>query len=432
MKRKAHITVTIVWFLMVLFSCQGDDEHLTFNKNPDERLSELLKMYRTDLVSAPHGWKVLYFPDTSRLGGYNFMMKFDERDRVHMIGDLSTQEAKGSDGIYKVMSTASPELNFASHSLITELANPTIVQTEARGGENEFCFVRESKEGDTLFLKGRKRGADFVLIKAQSEDWRKIDSYSAMVNLLAQSSVYSSVKYASSDEKCESELDLSTRSVELNCETKSGISATFHGIGFTESGIILNPPIKHNGKSYGELLLDGKHRFVDNLDNPEVILSSEAEPVFRRDDYLDLNKPSHYYCFPSYDSKYNSAHFKRLVKELNNKLTHYQYQLNFAEINTHDNSIDYTIKDMNDGKKYLVCRILFDMQIKDGKVFLTQTGAKGIKSTIELFKPLTDFLTNPEGLFIRHTGKFLNFPNEAYTFTSAQDPSLRMMTVIIN
>ena len=51
--------------ICLLAACSSDDD--AFDKSPSQRSSESIAALKNELVSASHGWRVLYFPKTDSL-----------------------------------------------------------------------------------------------------------------------------------------------------------------------------------------------------------------------------------------------------------------------------------------------------------------------------------------------------------------------------
>ena len=51
--------------VLLLVACTSNDD--VFDKNPAQRNSESIANLKRELVEAPYGWRVLYFPKTDSL-----------------------------------------------------------------------------------------------------------------------------------------------------------------------------------------------------------------------------------------------------------------------------------------------------------------------------------------------------------------------------
>src|SRR3712207_1184818 len=106
---KQTYNLLIVHFLSALLlftSCTSDTEN-NFDSSPADRNRAAITNLREQLVEAPYGWKVIYFPKTDSLlfsnpnevigkyqyngrygyGGYYYIMTFDDKGKVTMTAD---------------------------------------------------------------------------------------------------------------------------------------------------------------------------------------------------------------------------------------------------------------------------------------------------------------------------------------------------------
>ena len=96
---------------LLLAACSSNDD--IFDKSPSQRSSESIATLKDELVNAPYGWRVLYFPKTDSLlfsnpselisqhgfrgrygyGGDCFTMKFAADNTVEMRADFTDRTA---------------------------------------------------------------------------------------------------------------------------------------------------------------------------------------------------------------------------------------------------------------------------------------------------------------------------------------------------
>ena len=95
--------------VLLAIGCSSDDN--VFDKSPSQRNKESIPALQDELVNAPYGWRVLYFPKTDSLlfsnpselisqhgfrgrygyGGDCFVMKFSKDNKVSMRADFTEQ-----------------------------------------------------------------------------------------------------------------------------------------------------------------------------------------------------------------------------------------------------------------------------------------------------------------------------------------------------
>lgn len=442
--------------LVLCFSfshCQSDDSRL-FRKNADERLDEVLQAYKKALIEAPNGWKVTYFPDTASCGAWNFVMKFTEDGQVSMKSDyLEHDTLYSGKGLYQVKDFEGPGLSFATFLPITELAEADPLFPSASEGENDFLFKK--KTADTIYLKGRKRGADFVLTHATAADWTAIDqhqkSVAALDVLRPQKSIYQKIKFTANAAQGRLRYDQKHRYADIITLDEKGnaVKVTHSGMIFTDTGILFSNPITNGDKKYASLVYDSTNdRFVDRLNSPgiQIDFSIDAyedvatEPLgFRRFSFMVAPDP---YTTNGFLSKFMNLY--ALIVPTGYMI--YQVDLIF-NIDRNPSSkkkneiffmaLNPQKQDKPDFKRNI--RVYFDLKKADGKVFLTPTDAKDDTHTDTLqinpevlskaLAPINDFFFDKKGLKVAHTGKYTGSLDESYTFTSVTDSLIRVYTL---
>lgn len=148
--------------LFLVASCVKNED--VFKDSPSVRNQKSIAALQEELVSAPYGWRLLYFPRTDSLlfsnpsevipffrerlgyGGVCFTMKFARDHTVEMLADLddaSTIDTARSE--YVVGRNSFTQLSFETYNYIHRLVNA------AYGGANDFLFIRKNEDGDLLF-----------------------------------------------------------------------------------------------------------------------------------------------------------------------------------------------------------------------------------------------------------------------------------------
>ncbi|MDR3366445.1 MAG: DUF4302 domain-containing protein [Prevotellaceae bacterium] len=152
-------------FLLMLLGACADDEPI-FSESSGARSRAFVARCNEILTGAPYGWKMTYYPDTAEFGGFNFLFRFLEGNRVAMNSELRPNGWDTSS--YRVDMSQAPVLIFDSYNSLHDLANP---EEAVLGGKNgagykgEFQFVIKDAAEDKLELAGLKRGARVQLIK---------------------------------------------------------------------------------------------------------------------------------------------------------------------------------------------------------------------------------------------------------------------------
>ena len=87
MSMKNLIYLFIAASMMLVTACSDDDEYV-FSELPSERIEAFQKECQTTLRGATDGWKLVYYPQKGVYGGFTFVFRFSEKNRVEMISDF--------------------------------------------------------------------------------------------------------------------------------------------------------------------------------------------------------------------------------------------------------------------------------------------------------------------------------------------------------
>ncbi|GEM_PF-6238426 len=157
--------------LLVLAGCKQGDTDLIFDQTPNERMSELQREVKQQLVEAKYGWRVL--SSTLTKGSYGHYMDFDangEKDRVRMVSDINAKTSSVvRSSAYRVKLINAPMLSFETYNYLHELGDPdpAVIGGEIGNGlKADIEFELQRTTSDSLFFKGRKYRSDLILIRA--------------------------------------------------------------------------------------------------------------------------------------------------------------------------------------------------------------------------------------------------------------------------
>ena len=150
---------------MTLTSCLMEEKEL-FDKTPAERMDAYLTEYQTILASNQEGWLLQYFPEEEQsYGGYAYVLKFTASD-VTAWFQLDDDIATPVTSLYKMTPDDGPVLAFDTYNEnLHFFATPDVNNYEALHGDYEFRIVGKSDDGSVVYLKGRRTGNDYNLVK---------------------------------------------------------------------------------------------------------------------------------------------------------------------------------------------------------------------------------------------------------------------------
>lgn len=155
--------------ILGLAACKKEDRP---EKTTDERLSEALTEYQTQLAGAENGWIAYLYPEGG--GGYTFKFKFDDKNRVTMYSDMDEEKATTSqESSYRLRATQLPSLYFDTYNYLHLLSDPdpnVAGGSEGFGFKSDFEFSFLTSSPDTIRLKGNLNKSDLILIRAKADE----------------------------------------------------------------------------------------------------------------------------------------------------------------------------------------------------------------------------------------------------------------------
>lgn len=180
--------IYLLLIAFVLFSSCEKEFKSVFDNTPAEREVAEAKKWKEALISSEYGWMVHYYPNPQEMGGYTFIMKFNDKNEVTMNWGFRDEQATS---LYSVKIMENPLLSFDTYNVISKMVDPQNGQVGVGfGGENEFAFVSLSKGGDTLYMCEREKKDPFILVKATAQEWENIKRYPAQDKILEMKSDY--------------------------------------------------------------------------------------------------------------------------------------------------------------------------------------------------------------------------------------------------
>jgi hypothetical protein len=155
----------ILLFALALGSCKKDKTEPILG-NVDERLSETLTGYQTQLAGAQFGWKGYLLTDTKVLA--TFLFSFTDKNRTTMSANYAATPKESS---YRLKALQRPTLLFDTYSTLHLLADPTPSKFggDTGGGYySDFEFAFLSASADTIKLEGTFNKSKLVLVRSKS------------------------------------------------------------------------------------------------------------------------------------------------------------------------------------------------------------------------------------------------------------------------
>lgn len=153
---------------ILLTNCKKESFVAKFDKTPQERMSEQIKMVSDILTQADHGWIGLL--PTGSGGGYSFYMTFDTAEFVNMYADLTDESASVfAPSRYRIKDDMGADLVFDTYNYITLLNDP---DPSAFGGKirdgfkSDIDFIYDHSTEDSIVFIGKRYRQQLTLLKA--------------------------------------------------------------------------------------------------------------------------------------------------------------------------------------------------------------------------------------------------------------------------
>ena len=142
------------------------DEQTAFDQTPTQRSQNAVEDLRRELIAAPHGWRVIYFPKTDSLlysnpdeainqtalrgsygyGGHCFTMHFAENNTVETRADFDEETAvRPIVSEYTVNRNSFAQLSFATYTYVHRLANDRFE------GASDWLYMGKDPDGNLMF-----------------------------------------------------------------------------------------------------------------------------------------------------------------------------------------------------------------------------------------------------------------------------------------
>lgn len=153
---------------VLLTNCKKESFVAKFDKTPQERMSEQMKLVSDVLTGAEHGWIGLL--PTGSGGGYSFYMTFDTAQFVNMYADLTDESASTfAPSRYRIKADMGADLVFDTYNYITLLNDP---DPNAFGGvirdgfKSDIDFIYDHSSEDSIVFMGKRYRQALTLVKA--------------------------------------------------------------------------------------------------------------------------------------------------------------------------------------------------------------------------------------------------------------------------
>ncbi|MEN3325117.1 DUF4302 domain-containing protein [Mariniflexile soesokkakense] len=455
--KKIYIKFGFICLLFFgLLSCNSDNSETLFPESPADRIaqsnSELLNL----LLAESNGYKGVYFPKDDEFGGFTFYMKFNADGTVNMTSDFDADTAIQTSS-FEVRYGSATELVFTTRNHIQKVSDPDfpgLVGTGFKGtsvfqyfgnenGVITFRDVRNSSSGRFEFMPSN-------LTNFNTESVLKVQtSLAQRENLLPTptSSVFQVLKIEKGNKV--SNFNFNYDAFRLHASPRVLVEGTVisvqefnFGIAFTEDGLIISPSLEFDGEAYTNFTYDdATSSYISTVNGTTATILFDNQPAFINEDVnqlLDLGPTGFLYRPALGSNPLTSIGHDAMITQVNANLgtigfsfVEYQLVLDF-ESDDCDTFLFIRVRRNSDGATFSTFYCFEKAVIQDRKLFLNYTAPFGGNGTFleTRLAPIINFFNSSQGIIYTDEDSFSSslgsFSNRAGTFTSLENPSIRV------
>ena len=156
--------IFILLAAVVLMGCNRDEKSL-FDKSAAERAEEAITNGNNYLVTAEHGWEMLYFANTESRG-YHMLITFKKNGQAIITAKntLTTKDkiVTDTESTWELISDYGPVLSFNTYNTVLHAWSDP--QNDGDGYLGDYEFLILSSSADEIQLKGKKHSAAWVFM----------------------------------------------------------------------------------------------------------------------------------------------------------------------------------------------------------------------------------------------------------------------------
>lgn len=280
----------------VAFSSCNKQDNDVFGKLPSEREKEQASKLEQLLVAAPNGWKLLYYTDDTELGGFSFLMKFNEKGTVEMLSDFDEESYTRQVSDFEIQLRGTTSLVFVTENKIHKLSDPYNSPTTGnKGYKGDFQFRYYSDDENEITFRATKDIKQVIkLVKATAEDWSAFENRKPFIENFSSYEIPVFRQIVVTENGEEKIYDgtytgvtrfLSTFTDASSIGIEKGI-----GIGFTNEGTVVSPALDIKGEKFSNFeWSDSQSEFVStNSGDVKVKIRNTTEPYDWSDSYKQL------------------------------------------------------------------------------------------------------------------------------------------------
>lgn len=397
--------LSAVFTMSFLVSCSSDDR--VFEEQGQVRMTRQIEKIKNDLEGAANGWVMRYYPSPDFVGGFVFLLDFEE-GKVTLQSDF---QSDAEQSLYKIYGGEGPVLSFSEYSALHMLSDPAYPPA-GTGFRGDFEFVVMESSADSVVLKGRKWDQKVTLSPATDADWAGITQLRKNETILApvgENTPFFRNLYVDGNPAATFLYNSERRFLEYYFKDASGILRSGEvGVSFTKGGFQLQTPITVHGEFIHEFTLNSAGDGFTFGDKGALLV--ENEPVV------------------SFNDSWNQAFDFTFM--MVNRLSPDFYQL-YQDAKTVQPDFQTMAFYWQLGQDYLkTCTFIFDNQDTENRDLRYYHAAIGaVENPVEdeaIFKPLVNFM----GVPVFYMGGNANFQEYQQYFEANSEDSEHFKAIL--
>lgn len=384
-----------------LVACQKDDKQ-GVNETSTERINEQKEVLLNELISSEQGWKMVYYPNSNRFGGFTFLMKFDKNGNVTMASDSPLGTSAEQTSLFQIKTAQTIALSFITKNHIHRLADAENPSLRGTGYEGEFEFLFYGKTQDNkLEFRTQRRKSIVYFEKATQNDWETIETLTPRANELALNSFWYSLQITSPEGKSYHSVSVNKRLLKAKNYAESNKQYTI-AIAPTFDGFLMNPPLQAHGKQFHKITYDEETKNYIAIDGDvkvELVFSETKTENTISDAYKEISNISSMIFLSNYLARIPqaSSEFREMITILGGRFVIPRLQIGFSHSigNIGQVSVPFPFPE---GEARMYSNIRFEL--KNKRLYITRTGPVSITSrTWSKYPEVTQAVANLVGFF---------------------------------
>jgi len=453
MKIKNILKYLVVAFAAILWgACTSTEAEDKFDQSPTERLNAQKKELNDLLLSSPEGWKVVYYTDSTQLGGWTHVFKFLPDGKVDMASDFNSDtDVYRSQYDIQLGSTVSLVFTTANRiHLLSESDNYPTSALVGKGYLGDFQFFYYGQENGEIIFRTNRNFQELRFVKATAADWTNVAGNIETIDHLSGGIDTPLFKILEiNDGTAVHQFDF-----DYNIDARFGVATPLDGtstqsynmaLSFTPTSAIVKPAIVVKGQKLSEFVYNStSDSFIaTGTGGVSASIQFTYQPSFVTDDFRRL-LPANANVVYGHDRSIltaaptNSRLFLQLFRNIEAALP---AGTTLARVQPYFNTptgsyIEYRLLSSTGAVTRIYHFFTLTVDQQNGIIFLNPTASWRAGSTFAnavpiappaFLKDMDDQLTNPDGLYFKREDFTVGATNTVFTFTAVSSP-FRMTT----